>query len=44
MITWDGIITSVQELVTALDEYIVHLNIIPKLFIWINSDAMSGRR
>lgn len=44
MITWDAVITSVPELVAAFDEYIVHHDINPKLFIWIKSDAMSGRR
>jgi transposase len=32
-----GVFTSVQELVTAIDEYVVHHNVDPKPFIWTKS-------
>ena len=32
-----GVFTSVPELVTAIDEYIVHHNTNPKPFIWTKS-------
>ncbi|MDZ4377343.1 MAG: IS630 family transposase, partial [Xanthomonadaceae bacterium] len=32
-----GVFTSVPELVTAIDEYIVHHNTQPKPFIWTKS-------
>jgi len=34
-----GVFTSVPELVTAIDEYIVHHNTKPKPFIWTKSAA-----
>ena len=35
-----GVFTSVPELVTAIDEYIVHHNIEPKPFIWTERDIL----
>jgi len=32
-----GVFTSLPELVTAIDEYVVHHNIDPKPFIWTKS-------
>jgi hypothetical protein len=32
-----GVFTSVQELTTAIDEYVTHHNLNPKPFIWTKS-------